>query len=343
VFALILGSCVSGIAQRAAAVGHMRHGRLLPTADWAAPARIIAPGRNQPDPFVLTTRRGYYLYSSQLGLNTPPVSVSASKNLHKWGLPRAAMPRDPTWATNGFTWAPDVAFIEHRYVMYFDAMAKTFLYDAPWLPGFQGRAQCIGTAVSKTPGGPFVPELRPLVCQFAHHGDIDPRTFSGVATGLWLDWKSDDNAVLSSTTPTVIYARRLSANGLTLVGPLSVLLTADESWQDHDHIIESPDMVVEQGLYWLFYSGGWFNEPTYGIGVARCAGPSGPCADVSTKPWLGSNSQGLGPGEESVFVDHHAQTWMVYSPRYYGFFGMTDRPVALLRVAFGPLGPYLAR
>ena len=186
-------------------------------------------------------------------------------------------------------------------------------------------------------------QAEPLLCQFTQHGAIDPRTFVAPRAGLWLDWKSDENALLSSRVPTKLYAQRLSSDGLHLVGTAALLLQADEPWQDLNHIVEAPDMVAVHGSYWLFYSGGWFNQPSYGIGVARCAGPAGPCTDLSTQPWLGSNFQGSGPGEESLCVDHQGQLWIVYSPWFYGYTGLTGRPVALASVAFGPFGPYLAR
>ncbi len=69
-------------------------------------------------------------------------------------------------------------------------------------------------------------------------------------------------------------------------------------------------MVLVNGAYYLFYSGGWFNQTSYAIGVARCTGPAGPCHDTSSTPLLASNAQGEGPGEESVF-SNSAGIWML--------------------------------
>jgi hypothetical protein len=97
-----------------------------------------------------------------------------------------------------------------------------------------------------------------------------------------------------------------------------------------------------RGAYYLFYSGGWFNQPGYSIGAARCAGPLGPCADTSSQPLLASNAQGQGPGEESVFANS-AGVWLLYTP-----FNSTlplpgpARPVSMAHLGFGPNGPYLA-
>ena len=63
----------------------------------------------------------------------------------------------------------------------------------------------------------------------------------------------------------------------------------------------------------MFYSGGWFNSPSYAIGAALCAGPVGPCRPTSSHPLLSSNSQGFGPGEPSVFEDSSG-IWMLYNP-----------------------------
>ncbi len=105
---------------------------------------------------------------------------------------------------------------------------------------------------------------------------------------------------------------------------------------------EAPQLVLENGTYYLFYSGGHFFEPSYAIGVARCAGPLGPCHDTTATPLLGSNLQGWGPGEESVFTNN-AGTWMIYSPWFANLSGAgPPRPVALAHLGFGPDGPYLA-
>jgi hypothetical protein len=105
-------------------------------------------------------------------------------------------------------------------------------------------------------------------------------------------------------------------------------------------LIEAPDMVYAQRTYWLFYSGSWFNTPGYSIGVAKCAGPLGPCEAISPRPWLTTNAQGSGPGEESLF--HNSQGWwMVYSP--WSLYAHDTRPVELAKVYFAPSGPYLAK
>jgi beta-xylosidase len=152
-------------------------------------------------------------------------------------------------------------------------------------------------------------------------------------------WKSDQNS--RSTANTQIWSQPLSTDGLHLLGNPTVIFAPDEPWQGH--IVEAPQLVLVKGVYYLFYSGGWFNNPGYAIGVARCAGPSGPCNDTSSSPLLASNAQGAGPGEESVF-SNDAGIWMLYTP-----WSSTlpnpgaPRPASMAHLGFGPYGPYLAQ
>jgi beta-xylosidase len=177
-----------------------------------------------------------------------------------------------------------------------------------------------------------------------HRGSIDPRTFVDAKGNLWMDWKSDDNAnpQIPWTTGngfTGLYAQRLSANGRTLLGSPNLILQPSLPWEGT--IIEAPDMVLEQGRYWLFYSGGWFNSPGYAIGAARCEGPAGPCATTASRPLIASNSQGAGPGEPSVFEDASG-FWIVYSPWASNDPAPTpNRPVVMARLGFNASGPYI--
>lgn len=285
---------------------------------------------------------GYELYASQTAISSPIIPTAFSSTLTQWPALHGAMRVLPPWATIGFTWAPDVRYLDGRYVMYFDSIAQQSLYLDRDASGFSRFAQCIGVATSRAPGGPFVGRRSPLICDFTSHGAIDPRTFLAPGGQLYLDWKSDNNAANPAPfPPTRLYAQPLSSNGLSLQGPARLLMTASEPWQTG--IVEAPDMVEVGGAYWLFYSGSWFNGPGYGIGLARCAGPVGPCTDLSrTAPWLGSNRQGPGPGEESLFEDTSAQWWMLYSPWFFGVFGQKDRPIALAPLGFSAHGPYIA-
>jgi len=271
----------------------------------------------------------YYMFASQELFFGPNVPLTTSKSLARWvSKPIDAMPLLPAWADPGFTWSPDVRKLDGRYVMWFNAnVAGT---------GFDG-VKCIGVATASRVAGPYVSmDPTPAVCQRDHLGSIDPRTFRGPDGRLWLLWKSDDNSDLNADTHSSIYIQQLSSDGLRVVGQPTALMSADLPWEGR--IVEAPDMVYASGRYWLFFSGNWFNQPAYGIGVALCSGPTGPCAPASTGPWLSSNTQGAGPGEESFYYDG-SRWWMLYAPFAVDFQAFTPRPAEMARVVFGGQGP----
>jgi hypothetical protein len=300
-------------------------------AEAASPGQFVVTGRDAPDPFVLADDGTDYLYTSQGDQTGNNIPVAAGRSLTALGPLRDAMPALPAWAVPGFTWAPDVHRFGDHYVLYFTSIVV----------GTDPADQCIGIASGPSPLGPFTAEPEPFVCQLDQRGSIDPRTFTDVDGTTYLIWKSDDNADVNGTELTNIYSQPLSPDGLHLDGQPTRIFGPDEPWQGR--IVEAPDLVWAQGAYWLFYSGAWFNQPGYAIGVARCAGPLGPCADSSTQPFLGSNDQGAGPGEPSVFRDA-AGIWLLYTPWQSDVpsFTTPPRPVAMLRLGFGPAGPYVA-
>ncbi|CAN5623449.1 glycoside hydrolase family 43 protein [soil metagenome] len=285
-----------------------------------------------PNPFVLVEDDRYVLYASQIGIYDPTIQVRTSDTLDQWGPPTDAMPQVPAWVAAGFTWAPDVRRVGDTYAMWFTARVKA-LEDPP--------TQCIGVAFADDALGPFVGDPEPLVCQLDRRGSIDPRSFAAEDGTLWLHWKSDDNADVDGTTTSSIYAQRLSVDARRLIGDPTRILEVDQPWEGR--IVEAPHMLRRpDGRHWLWYSGNWFNQAAYGIGVAECEGPAGPCRKPFDGPWLASNAQGDGPGESSHVVDHEGRVWILYSPLAQQFETTTKRPVAMARVGFDERGPYLA-
>jgi Glycosyl hydrolases family 43 len=135
---------------------------------------------------------------------------------------------------------------------------------------------CIGVAVSASPTGLFEPVGDdPTICQRERWGSIDARTFRSPDGRLWLHWKSDDNADVEGDSHSSIYAQELAPDGVTLVGEPRPILDVDSPWEGR--IVEASHMVEVDGAHWLFYSGNWFNQAAYAIGLAKCDGPVGPC------------------------------------------------------------------
>jgi arabinan endo-1,5-alpha-L-arabinosidase len=296
-----------------------------------------------PDPFLLPVAGTYYLYMST-AFNDPtnsniPEMVGTPGH---WSGVSDALPVMPAWARpasqGGKSWDPYVVHLGDRYLMYY---APT-VYDATPV------MHCIGVASARTPAGPFTAvSTQPLICQYALGGDIDSQLFvdpngpRGPEHPNYLIWKSDNNN-MKGTGPTTIWSAPLSDDGLRIVGPAAAIFTADELWELP--VLEAPQMVRSPtGQDWLFFSAGTgFQYARYAMGVAKCSGPLGPCTTFGSTPFISSNAQGQGPGEETVFVASDGSTWLLYSPWYAGILSALLRPVEAARVGWSASGPYVA-
>lgn len=340
--ALALGSAalvVAGASVAAiSAVPAQAQGRALPPpAPNTKPGELFSPHQIVSVPYVYTSPTMDYLYQS--GLGTPHVPVWSFKELGKWISQGDAVPQLPPWVDaaasgdSGPIWGPSVAKIGHHYVMWFTAP-----WDNPNPYDGQRYPRCIGYATSSSPEGPFTNSsaLQPALCQLREHGDIDPRPVD-IGGHWWLYWKSNNNS-FPRAPHTMIWAQRLGPGGTSLKGHPVVVYENDRPWEGQ--IVESPQMVVENGRFYLFFSGNAAGVPQAGIGLAVCAGPAGPCRSPYAGPWLGSNVLGAGPSELSLFTQRGA-TWLLYTPQATYYPGIVPQ-LAVSRVAFGPHGPYVA-
>jgi len=263
-----------------------------PAPKVVAPSAALLPG-DFPDPFLLRWRGKAIAYATNAGGRN--VQLAISNDLRRWRrLNRDALPRLPGWAAEGFTWAPEVIALGDVYHLYFTARERA-----------SGR-QCIGVARAAGPLGPFVSTAKaPLVCQRQEGGTIDASPFRDAGGALFLLFKNDGNRI---GAPSRLYAARLRADGQALAGAPVALLANDRPWQGA--VIEAPTLVRRHG-YWLFFSGGDYGWPRgapaspYAIGVARCAGPLGPCTPAP-RPILASRTAPClsGPGHQAVLRWH---------------------------------------
>ena len=251
-----------------------------------------------PDPDVLQVGKTYYAYATNAaGAN---VQVARSNDLVHWDMLKDAMPALPPWAQPGgsFVWAPSVIQLGNKYVMYYTAR------------DMQSNKQCVGVAVSDKPEGKFKDQSNhALVCQADEGGTIDP---SPLLDGgkLYLYFKNDGNCCGRTT---YLYAQQLTADGLSVTGKPTRLVSNDNSWEGS--VVEAPDMFKHNGKYYLFFSANDYSGVHYAVGYARCQTAVGPCTEAAENPILASQTTHqplvIGPGGETVFQVGN-QTWMVY-------------------------------
>jgi GH43 family beta-xylosidase len=107
----------------------------------------------------------------------------------------------------------------------------------------------------------------------------------------------------------------------------------------HDwHTLEGPFVRKRDGRYHLFYSGGNWQEPTYGVASAVADHPLGPYREPVTGPAVLQTVPGavLGPGHNSLVEGPDGEDWIVYhawDP------DRTARRMWIDRLRWGPAGP----
>jgi beta-xylosidase len=196
----------------------------------------------------------------------------------------------------GKTWAPSIVKAGNGYVLYYTARHRT------------GGINCIGRAFGATSLGPFRDDNAvPLVCQSGYrNGSIDPSPYVDKYGRPWLLWKSEGTPGIE---PTRIWSRPLNLAGLEFIGKATELLHTDQPWEGP--IIENPSMVYAGGKLLLFYSGGRWQNSSYAINWAHCAGPAGPCTK-NLGPWVHTTAAVAGPGGQEFFRAENGKLWMAY-------------------------------
>lgn len=275
----------------------------LAAAVSAEPSFVPVFQTNFPDPFVMMANGEFIAYATNDGINLP---MATSKNLVDWsavmdpakpGKRLDGMPVLAPWVKEGRTWAPEVARIGGKYLLYYTAAHGKL------------DRQCIGVAVANNPRGPFQDSsAAPMICQVELGGTIDANTYRDADGKLYIYYKNDGNRV---GTVAAIWGQRLSDDGLKPIGQPVSLARDTKAWEQR--LIEAPTMVRAPSGYQLFYSGGYFGwNPDqrispYAMGYATCAGPLGPCKPSPDNPILHSfidKQAGCisGPGHQSIFT-----------------------------------------
>jgi beta-xylosidase len=250
-----------------------------------------------PDPFVLQVDGEYWAYST--GAGGWYIQVARSADLIEWELVQDALPALPTWQIPGYTWAPEVASTSAGLVMYYTTRDRE-----------SGR-QCISTAVSEVPEGPFTDESSgPLICQVELGGSIDATHFTDIDGTTYLIWKNDGNCCGLGTE---FWAQPLTADGLGLAGePTNLGLVNDRPWEGN--VIEAPTLWLADDTYYLFYSANNYAGPAYAVGYATASTVLGPYTKASENPILATSDDApaAGPGHQSIVEGPGGDLWLAY-------------------------------
>lgn len=208
-----------------------------------------------------------------------------------------AMGSIPAWQNKGTQWAPGVYAWGGRYVMFFAAQQRS---SGRW---------CISVASSSSPTGPFDDRSTgPMICQLDQGGSIDPQPFVDADNRPWLLWKNNDG---SSAAVSRVWSAPLAADGMSLAGGAREILAKDTQRFPWMTTVDNPQLVLVDGVHYLFFSAGQWDGSSYTVGYATCAGPAGPCS-TAAKPILGSYGGAAGPGGGTVERDGGGNWWIAY-------------------------------
>lgn len=274
--------------------------------------------RDFPDPFIVAAGDGHVAVGTTSALIQ--IQGLSATGLTGWAGPVEMLPGTPSWSTPWSMWAPALLAVDGGYLLYYTAQVA-------------GSDQhCIAVARAPTAAGPFVEvHDRPLVCPSDAGGAIDPSPFRDTDGRLYLLWKNDG---ITLRRESAIWSQRLSSDGSEVAGDPVRLIGTDQDWE-YPHV-EAPSMAVVDGDYWLAYSGNWWNQDAYGIGMARCDSPAGPCEKPFAAPVLASAAGRFGPGGAEFFRDRSGRLLLAFhawldDPGYPG-----HRALFLATVRFAP-------
>ena len=279
------------------------------------------------DPTVIRTDEGFYLYATQT--NSYWIPIYFSKDLVNWEFKRSAFrnatkPKPDVLPGGGAFWAPEIRYINGKYVLYFS-----------WAKWGDGSISYTAVATSDSPVGDFL-NAKPLLItddfgsncidQFYYEEDGKKYMFVGSFNGIYVTKLTDDGLSV-----------KRGADGKPVLKK-----------QVCGRAFEGTNIYKKGKYYYLFAS---INnccpnngmDSKYKVVVGRSENLLGPYVDRKGKDMLdnswelvleGDGETFFGPGHNSIIIPDDAGTdWMIYhsyvkeNSTVGGRLGMLDRIV----------------
>lgn len=269
-----------------------------PTLGGIFLAASIVPAAPNPvfpgaDPHALVMGDEYWIYPTEARSGAPLFAAYSSKNLCDWKR-RGVVLRlaDVRWvnddqAPRHAAWAPGVAARDGKIYFYFSV--------GPQNP----TPSRIGVAVGNRPEGPFEDSGRVLITGDAAFEAIDPMAF--------LDRKSG---------AAFLYAGGSAGSKLRVweLAPEMVRLKRECPVEQPPHFTEGAFMHERQGVYYLSYSHGKWNDASYSVHYATGPSPLGPWEYRGAI--LESDERRKGPGHHAILRNPSTDEWFIVYHRW---------------------------
>ena len=235
------------------------------------------------DPFVFYEDGTYYAYGTY---SSNGIVVFTSSNLIEWEeQPQLALHKDNCTEKQWF-WAPEVYKINDEYIMYFSANEHLFV------------------AKSSSPLGPF-----------KQVGGYQLEALLGsekcIDSSMFLD--DDGKAYLffvRFTDGNCIWMCQLESDCITpKVGTMKHCFSVSADWENiAPRVVEGPNMVKHNGIYYLTYSANNYESQDYAIGYATTPSLSEPkWTKAASNPILRRIYDLVGTGHHTIFNDANGQ------------------------------------
>ena len=265
------------------------------------------------DPAVIQGKDGWwYAYSTADPLRSGDepgiMHIARTRDFVTWDYQGTVFDESnrPSWATaTSGLWAPDVRYVDGRYVIYFTVTDTTLN---------PGDDSAIGVATSPTPVGPWTPTDKPVIAprpapDSGFFWTFDPAMFTDVDGTSYLYYGSYFGGV---------FVRRLAADGLTAVGAPTQVAINDRYEGSY---------VVRHGG-WYYFMGSSANccaGPATGYSVfsGRSRSPLGPFRDADglrldesrvggTILVTQNGNRWIGAGHHAIATDAAGRDFVVY-------------------------------
>ncbi len=244
------------------------------------------------------------------------VPMMKSHDLQHWEeLPRALIPAPEE--RGGEFWAPEIAYENGLFYLYYHSNGNK--------GGFHVR---VGS--SNTPQGPYIDNYPPLTdLAKTNHFAIDSTAFRD-DDGQWYMFYATDFLDSDATTfrGTALVMDRMTSM-TQLAGNPQTVMRAHWQWQVYErnrlmagkradwYTLEGPSVVKRGGKYYCFYSGGNYQNDTYGVDYLVAEKITGPWQEVGQErgPQIMRSVPGkvIGPGHNSIVSSPDGtQDYIVY-------------------------------
>jgi GH43 family beta-xylosidase len=273
-------------------------------------------GDDHGDPFIVRYLDSYFLYHTGDTSGRRGVSVHRSNDLVSWEFLGFALEAAPSgWAWSDL-WAPEVVYERGTFYMYVTATSRySGRAGGRWQAGEGDDAgRRLGVARATDPAGPFVWDEEPLI----DHWSIDGHPFRDDDGAMWLLYnvRNEHTSYPDGSPGTGIVCDRLLAPD-RLRGRPRPVISPSQPWEGNRgsdfYWNEAPYLLKRRGVYHLMYSGGYFLDDSYAIGLAHSDDLEGRWTKDPGNPAFRGSGRIRGPGHHSVvFAPDAATRYAVY-------------------------------